>query len=127
MTDRFLAIAPDDPAGIAGVRQAQHMDYRPHVRGAPSVMLLLLYSLRYASVCLGMVGDFIKFDYYITQTEYFQLNTCRMMRTSCSEAKDVRRSASGFFSLAKVAGFELGRILIRAQNCHGPSRRSQVR
>lgn len=29
MTDRFLAIATTDPAGIAGVRQAPHRDYRP--------------------------------------------------------------------------------------------------
>jgi hypothetical protein len=80
-------------------------------------MLLQLYSLRYASAGLGMVGDFIKFDYYIKQTEYFQLNICRMMRNSCSEARDIRRAASGVVSSAKVAGFKWVRILIRAQNC----------
>jgi hypothetical protein len=127
MKDGFLAIATDDPAGIAGVRQAPHRDYRPQVSCAPSAMLLQLYSLRYASAGLGMVGDFINFDYCITQTGYFQLNICRMMRTSCSEAKDVRRAASGVFSLAKVTGFKLVRILIWAQNYHGPSHRNQVR
>ena len=124
MTDRFLAIAPDDPAGIAGVRQAPHRDYRPQVSCAPSAMLLHLYSLRYASSGFGMVGYFINFDYYTTQTEYFHLNICRMMRTSFPEAMVNRKAKYGAFSMVDVSVFELARILIQAQSCHGPSRRS---
>ena len=61
MKIRYLAIGSSNPAGIAGVSQALHRDYRPYVSFPPSAILVAPLSPRYASPGIGIFGNFINF------------------------------------------------------------------